>query len=181
MDTESCFYGISFKLCVLSIADAWQAETIALFTISILVAITRTVIRLHYQKRLFLDDIFLLAAVLCLCGSMVILLYFCTLLYLVENLVIRNSLSNPSPEIVKQTHQYHIVASIYYSFTWTSIFVVKFGFLLFFRNLLLRVQAMMLYWRVVVGITVIVWVSGGVSGVLFCFGLSIKGGKLTNE
>lgn len=134
-------------------------------------------IRLHYQKRLFLDDLFLLIAVLCLCGSMIILLRFCTLLYQIESYIKSDSLSSPTPEMLEHAQQYHIVASIYHSFAWTTICVVKWSFLLFFRKLLLRVHAMMSYWRIVLGITVMVWLWGGLSAVIFCFDLNYNRGK----
>lgn len=107
---------------------------------------------------------------------MVILIRFCTLIYQIESYIESNSLSSPTPEMLEHAHQYYIIASIYHSLAWTTICVVKWSFLLFFRKLLLRVHAMMSYWRIVVGITVMVWLWGGISAVIFCFNLNYNRG-----
>ena len=44
--------------------------------------------------------------------------------------------------------------------SWTSEMAVKFSFLFFFRNLINRVRGMKLYWWVVFGVSVAVWIFG---------------------
>ena len=57
---------------------------------------------------------------------------------------------------------------IYLILSWTTIFSVKFGFLSFFRNMVLRLPGVHQYWRVVVGITAIVYLFSLIDGVIAC-------------
>ena len=57
---------------------------------------------------------------------------------------------------------------IYLILTWTTIFAVKFGFLSFFRVLVIRLPGIHLYWRIVVAINVIVYLFSLIDGVIAC-------------
>ena len=54
------------------------------------------------------------------------------------------------------------------TFFWTTIFAVKFGFLSFFRVLVIRLPGIHLYWRVVVAVNVIVYLFSLIDGVIAC-------------
>lgn len=57
---------------------------------------------------------------------------------------------------------------VYLILTWTTIFAVKFGFLSFFRHLVRGLPSFYRYWRVVVGVTVVVYLFSLVDGVIAC-------------
>lgn len=44
-----------------------------------------------------------------------------------------------------------------FALTWTSIFAVKFCFLLFFYQMITRLRRLILAWRVIFGITILFW------------------------
>lgn len=153
--------GNNFPLSLTS----YKAASIALFVISILVALARTAIRLRYQRRLFVDDAILLVAIVCLCAAMTLLLVFTSSLYQLEAFVTGSSAITNPDELAKielQMEQpfikYLKLSDTYYVMTWTTIFAVKFSFLFFFRVLIRRVRAITLYWQIVSVITVLVWV-----------------------
>lgn len=135
-----------------------QAASITLFTISIMLTIARTAIRLRYQKRLFADDVFLLMAVLCLCAALTLLVIFSSSMYLIEAFVTNSpTLELPPDPLEQQLFKYLRLSDAYYIMTWTTIFAVKFSFLFFFRVLIRRVRGVTLYWRIVGMITVLAW------------------------
>ena len=52
--------------------------------------------------------------------------------------------------------------------TYTAICAVKFSFLFFLRILVRRIPRMLIFWRVVVVITCVVWVAGSIGAVVRC-------------
>ena len=144
-------------------ADWFQAASITLFTVSIILAIARTCIRLRYQKRLFADDVFLLVAILCLCAALALLVIFCPSMYLIEAYVAATPVIELPPDplqllaLEQHLFKYLKLSDVYYIMTWTTIFAVKFSFLFFFRVLIRRVRGITLYWRIVGGISVLSW------------------------
>lgn len=150
------------------------------YGVAICVALARIVARLHYNtdariaKRLQLDDFLLVFACLSLTAATIYLYYSTNVIYLIE----ATSL-NPTGlfggggagikdlgALLKSLNEFEHFNWIYLILTWTTIFAVKFGFLSFFRNLVLRLPVIHWYWRIVVGINVIVYIFSLLDGII---------------
>jgi len=57
---------------------------------------------------------------------------------------------------------------VYLILSWTTIFAVKFGFLSFFRQLVIGLPEIYRYWRGVVAVTAVVYAFSLVDGVIAC-------------
>lgn len=119
-----------------SLADLAKTASIILFTISVLTTIARTVIRLRYHKRLFIDDAFLFAAVVCLCASMSLLIRSTSDMYMIEALVMKSPTVEMPPDPIAQWILLNKLNAAYSVLTWTTLVAVKFSFLSFFRRLI---------------------------------------------
>lgn len=133
--------------------------TITLFSTAIFFAISRTIIRLRYQKRLFVDDVLLAVAVISLCTTMGLLLYNSSLLYLME--AVTTGLYSPggssAARVEDQLNAFKLVYRGLQFGSLTATFSIKFSFLLFFRNLIRHLDTIVLYWRVVLVIATSGW------------------------
>ena len=128
-------------------------------------AAARMVIRFRFQKKLHSDDFVLMFACLTFVASQ-ILLYILK----VNNVHWFGAVAfDPSPQtaasifkdpeafgrpLSKIQHMEYSIGIL----TWTSIFAVKICFLLFFHQMIIRLQRLILAWRVIFGITIIFWV-----------------------
>lgn len=119
-------------------------------------AALRFAVRLHNQRRLFFEDALLLFACTCLTVATILLYKFSIYLFVAERLL--KGLIAPSSDIVMQMLWFHKIIYAYMGLIWTTIFFVKFCFLGFFRRLINRLRAMILYWRFVVGVTGIAYI-----------------------
>ena len=114
----------------------------------------RTALRIHFQRRLFLDDAFLLLACATLTAAIPVLygtigpLYF-----LLEHASGGPSATSPSQSagtnLNAEVHRYKLLHITYEALVWTAIFAVKFSFLSFFRHIVDRIPSLMLHWKVV--------------------------------
>ncbi|MCJ1470459.1 hypothetical protein MMC07_009104 [Pseudocyphellaria aurata] len=129
-----------------------------LFTLSVVFLLARTTLRLRYQKRLFIDDAFLLFAEICLGASVGLLYAFADNLFLYEALVTRPSAVVLSPDSINQQILLRKQSDACLALTYTSIFAVKFSFLFFFKVLVRRMHRMIVYWWIVVAVTTIAWI-----------------------
>lgn len=59
-----------------------QSTSIALSSIALVFVLVRTAIRLRYQKRLLIDDVFLYLGVICLCVATGLLVQFSSAIYI---------------------------------------------------------------------------------------------------
>ncbi|KAL8627148.1 hypothetical protein Q9189_007157 [Teloschistes chrysophthalmus] len=137
--------------------DASKGVPGAFFGLAITAAFARTSIRLRNSSRVALDDLLFLFA--CLCLTAATGLYF-TLLpktYQYEDSESRSNapLPSPPPDIVKEVVFNVQLVHAYLFLSWLALFAIKFCFLVFFRALIDRVRPMVIYWRVVVVITII--------------------------
>lgn len=129
------------------------------FSVAIMTAIARTIIKLYYQKRLWIDDAFLLFAVLSLCAAMGVIFISFPSMHLLEVFL---------TEIVSPEHawdgieraQHRNIQKGCLILCLTTIFAIKFSFLFFFKTLTRRLRTVTLYWRVVSVITALAWVLG---------------------
>ena len=136
--------------------------------LALIAAGLRTVIRLRFRKLQWLDDGFILLAILLMTTSFGIFLGFFNDLYDVETFIYDpfsagDTLSNLIP--IAEKVQLYTVAYIIVSIS--GIFAVKFSFLFFFRNLLSRIRPLVLYWRGVLAFTAFAWA--------FSIGFSVYG------
>ncbi len=128
-------------------ADQKQIWVGVLYGFAILAASMRTVLRIYFHRRLFLDDAFLFFACATLTAAIAILYIAIGPLYLVQELGNGGSSS--------QIHFYQVLHVTHRALVWTAIFSVKFSFLCFFRQIVERVQSLMRHWKIV-GMTNIV-------------------------
>ncbi|KAI9808055.1 MAG: hypothetical protein M1826_004372 [Phylliscum demangeonii] len=104
--------------------------------LAIIAAVARTV-RSH--RRLFIDDLFLLIACTFLAAGTILLYQVTTTMY------------RPySSWLAKDRHGF-----AYGFLSLTAVFAVKFSFLFFLRVLVERIRYMTIYWRVVLGATIV--------------------------
>ena len=72
---------------------------------------------------------------------------------------------------------YERLQSSYSTILWTSIFAIKFAYLVFFRRLIDRITPLIMYWRVVLGITIVSFFICIVSIYVSCIKWGLKAGK----
>lgn len=140
-------------------AEAQQAVVSVLFTVAMLATIGRLVIRFHYQNRLFADDYVLLFG----CSSLVAAFTLVNVMF--EDIYFEMSLILGPVELVLQESAsgdfanhiltFQQLASFSGVMCWVIVFAVKMSFLLFFRQLVNRLRALLTYWAVTVGIVVV--------------------------
>ena len=131
---------------------------------------------LHISKRLYLDDWLLLFACSCLTAATVLLLYATPTVYLIEATSLNpiglfgggGSGITDLDTLLRKINFFARFNWIYLILSWTTIFAVKFGFLSFFRNLVLRLPSIHRYWRVVVAVTAVVYLFSLIDGVIAC-------------
>ncbi len=140
-------------------AEAQQAVLSVLFTAAMLATIGRLAIRFRYQKRLFADDYVLLFGCFSLIATFTLTIVMFEDTYFDMSLIL-----GPGELVMQESASADFVNRILYyqqlSFStevlnWVTIFAVKTAFLLFFRQLLDRLKALLTYWTVTVGIVVV--------------------------
>ncbi|KAL8662683.1 MAG: hypothetical protein Q9202_004467 [Teloschistes flavicans] len=134
----------------------------AFFGLAMAAAFGRIFLRLRSSSRVTLGDALFLFACVCLTTATGIYFTLLPKTYIYEESAFRSSVPLPSPtaEILKETIFAVRLVHAYLFISWLGLFAIKFCFLAFFRALIDRVMPMMIYWRVVVLITIIL---GGVS------------------
>lgn len=125
---------------------------------------------MKFQKRLFVDDGFLLLALILLITSMALYFSFMDSLYMIEAIIFQGQIpSELSFAAIEQTvSRAHVLETTALELSWTSIFAVKFSFLFFFKTLVSRIRPMTILWRIVVGVTAVAWVAGCLCVVMEC-------------
>ena len=149
-------YGLSVN-CQKALTNVTQVTSGIFFTIAILAAIVRTIIRIRLNQRLELDDGFLSLACVCFIATTILLYKMMADIYLFESLVSQPGSVVDPLEIFQKVVWFENSDSAYLFVTWTAIFLVKASFLTFFRRLIDRVGKMVTYWKVVVSITIVVF------------------------
>ena len=136
-----------------------------LFGLALLIAVARIVTRFHSLKKLHPDDYVLMFACTTFIASQAVL-YILKIedLYLVGALAfepmspqkLASVLEDPEafyPRVLTiQRMEYSCIA-----LTFASIFAVKFCFLLFFHEMITRLQRLILAWKVIFGINILFW------------------------
>ena len=146
------------------------------FGIAITIALARIIIRLHINKHFGLDDWLLLVACVCLSAATGFLFASIPTIYLIEATSLDplglfgnggSGITDLDTLLIKINY-FAKFNWIYLILTWSTIFAVKFGFLVFFKQLVRGLPSMYRYWKVVVGITAVVYVFSLVDGVIAC-------------
>ncbi|KAL8996263.1 MAG: hypothetical protein Q9169_004194 [Polycauliona sp. 2 TL-2023] len=147
-----------------------QGVTIAFCIIALIGAAARTIIRFHNQQLRVLDDALLLSACVCLIAATVLLSNGAHSLYLIvafqtnPQAVAMISLQYASDTISKvQREAYSFGVLI-----WLCVFAVKFCYLFFFRQLIDRLKAITIYWRITLGFTFIACVFNACASFIAC-------------
>lgn len=153
------------------------------YGVAISIALARIIVRLHINKglpiskRLQLDDWLLLFGCASLTAATILLLYAIPTVYLIEATSLNPIVGLFGDGGSGVTNLDTLLSKInffarfnwtYLILSWTTIFAVKAGFLSFFRNLVLRLPGIHQYWRIVVAVTVIVYLFALIDGVIAC-------------
>lgn len=144
-------------------ANLFQVVVGIFFSVALLAAAARIIIRLWLQKRLRLDDYLLLFSCVCLIPATGLLYYGLSSIFFVGELS-----HDPTAILGSGIHEADVLERIaifqkihwaYLALTWATIFAIKFGFLSLFRHLVDRVRFVYTFWK---GVTVI-------TGLIFAF------------
>ena len=124
------------------------------FGLAMLAASGRVLIRLWLQKRVRVDDYFLLASCACLITATGLLYHGIDTLFLGAALIINpyavlDSGQRNVQELSRASNVYSLEWA-YLAVIWMAIFAVKFGFLSLFRHLIDRLPRMIVFWKGVV-------------------------------
>ncbi|MCJ1476804.1 hypothetical protein MMC13_005473 [Lambiella insularis] len=124
-----------------------------LFGIAIAAAFLSTIARVRHRNGIGYDDLFLLLACVFLIASTALLYDVAPALYFEEALTLDPISVTFGPDSIAELEWYQKVAYAFLDISTASVYAVKFSFLFFFRALIDRLRGMILYWRVVLGIT----------------------------
>lgn len=101
-----------------------KSSTLTLFIVSLICVGARYYIRLRLQRRLWIDDGFLLFGVCCLICAMGILFVFINQLYLIEAMLLGVMVDIPS-DFQKQALNFQKWVVICLILVWMSVYAVK--------------------------------------------------------
>ncbi len=122
-------------------------------------ALTRLVLQLKTCHRLQVDDCFLIFACICLTATTVLSYANVGDLYWSQELNYNPSLllylMKQHVDIAARINTYQRVYNSQASLQWTVIFAVKFAYLAFFRRLVDRLRPLVIYWRIIVGLSAV--------------------------
>lgn len=122
-------------------------------------ALTRLVIQLKTHRRLQVDDYFLIVACTSLTASTILSYVKVRDLYWSQTLNYDSEVSllymKKQTETAGHINTYQLLYNSYVSLLWTTIFAVKFAYLIFFRRLVDRLRPLIIYWRFIVGLSAV--------------------------
>ena len=122
-------------------------------------AMTRMALQIRLRRGLNLDDYFLLFACICLTAGTILGYVNVDSLYFSEDLGLNPGelveLLEAKVDIASRINAYERLYYTYPALLWAAIFAVKFAYLTFFRQLVDRVKPLVIYWRVIVGVTIV--------------------------
>lgn len=137
------------------VLNHWQIVIGILFILAMIGMIAKTAFQLRAQKRIRLEDAFLIYACVFLAAGTGVLYSLSKSLYGPDKCLQTHD-SGPVPPLEasnltgSQQKQFCFVI-----LTWIAIYCVKFSFLLFLRQLVDRIWGMLLFWRAVVAFAII--------------------------
>lgn len=139
-----------------------KGVSVTFFGLAVTAATIRTFIRFRKNSRLALDDSILLFACICLTAATGLLYNYVPDAYAFEGLTFNAEVPLPFPisDLGRQVVMGTKIIDAYLFLSILVLFAVKLCFLFFFRALVDRVNRWVIYWRLVVMVTVI---AGGFS------------------
>lgn len=140
-----------------------KAVVAVLFGLSIITATIRTTYRIKTQGRLLLDDFLLLFACVTLTAATGLIYVTVPIMYWEQEMIVHPQVNvinmfGSETKLFAQIIRYRQLVYAYLVLTWTTIFSVKICFLLFFHQLIDRVEKLLLMWKIVFVITMLVFI-----------------------
>jgi len=131
-----------------------KAVIFTFLAIAIVAAAARTLFRVKQSRRLELDDVFLIVAIITLSAFVGVVYTVRDLMYL--SVYVSLGMKDPGFPLdgtfdpSKSFHYYGMMDEAASVLVWTSIFAIKFSFVFFFRKLTQRVRGIEIWWWIVV-------------------------------
>ena len=151
------------------------------FAIALVAATGRIVTRLWLHQRLRPDDYLLLSSCVFLTASTGLLHYGTPSIFLQTRLLFKPAAVYQSglseADLLAQIKMLSRFDWSYLALSWVTIFLVKFGFLVFFRQLVNRLPRMYRYWKFVMGSTAVCFAFAICDGFVSCPKLGLAIGK----
>ena len=114
-------------------------------------------IRIYTRRRLFLDDAFLVFGLACLCATTVLFYRKVRIMYMIDVAPQYFDIINSADQFQSLLNASKFLYTIH-ALMWTTIFAVKFSFLILFWHLILRTsKRLKRYYWAVTGTCVISW------------------------
>lgn len=131
-----------------------------LFGLSIFTATVRTVYRIRVNRRLRPDDYMLFFACATLIAANAMLYLLLSDLYWDEELLLDPvktilAAANTPKQLFGKILSTRMMILALQAVTWTSIYAIKFCFLLFFHQIVCRLKGQLFLWKIILGITVL--------------------------
>lgn len=141
------------------------------------VAFVRLALRLKFRKKLLLDDVFVLAGVISLAVSIGVLTQYYETLFKTEALNTDPTVKFSYDEALPMLEAPKLFDT-YLAFLWTSVYAIKFSFLVFFRTLIKNVSRKLdiYYWFIIV-FCIISWVLAICMPFMLCPYFTAEGSK----
>lgn len=152
------------------------------FGFAITSMIARIGFRIHAHRSLYLDDYIALIGAICLCAAIGVLYWKCDYFFLID--VLRNDsslIAEISANQIKDLFQTpYAVFHGFYALIRTTIFAVKFSFLIFFKKLIHRVSKIYNYYWTVAIITFLSWLFAVLEPLVVCSHVNKSLGRITH-
>ena len=136
-----------------------QAVLSVLFAVAMLAVIGRIIMRFSYKRSLFADDYVLLFGCASLIGAFTLTNVMFEDVYFDMSLILGPPLlalqESQAPDFESHILKYQQLSFSTEVLCWVTIFAVKMSFLLFFRQMIDRLRAIMTYWTVTLGIVIV--------------------------
>lgn len=159
-----------------------QVVTGIFFGFAITSIMARVGFRIHAHRSLYLDDCITLVGAMCLSAAIGILYKKCDYFFLLDALGSDSSLiSHVSADQINDLFETpYAIFYVFYVLIWTTIFAVKFSFLVFFKKLINRVTKIHIYYWTVVIITLLSWLYAVLEPLVVCSHPNKSLGRITH-
>lgn len=130
----------------------------------------RTAIRIHVFRRLFADDVCVFFAVVILIALGVLYNHAIPVIFNIERIVLGEAISSLG---FKEQIEYFLKLqfSIIILF-WTSLWAVKFSFLMFYKNILAGLPGHIIWWKFIFAFTVLAFLGCQATNLKSCAPIS---------
>lgn len=125
-----------------------------------------------------IDDALLFLACICLTGETILLYKAIPYIYFVQGLTPDNISGASLADTVAKIKWFQKADQAFLFITWTTIFLVKFSYLFFFRHLIDRLGKIIIYWKVVIVINIMIFCFCIIDGFVACPKTGLSAGEL---